>query len=210
VPIPVDKYFIVTPSSQFISKAYASLNGTDLFFFVNDLGNLRVVNMQSGGSTATPGSTIFTLAQVAKWVDVIARPGVVYVYYEDLSGDVWLIPYRSFGGLVPAPTLMPFVQAVTVSTIYTAQSSPPAYMAMVDDGIRHHLYVSQQPTFETLLAPSVVTYNNLLDTTIYLSQPSIAMHPSDDDRVTVTFQETIVMSGVTNVGFYEVRVQGVA
>jgi hypothetical protein len=198
VPIPVDKYFIVTPSSQFISKAYASLNGTDLFFFVNETSNLRVVNMHSGATTATPGSTIFTLAQEAKWVDVIARPGVVYVYYEDLSGDVWFIPYRNFGGLV------------TVSTIYTAQSSPPAYMAMVDDGIRHHLYVSQQPTFETLLAPSVVTYNNLLDTTIYLSQPSIAMHPSDDDRVTVTFQETIVMSGVTNVGFYEVRVQGVA
>jgi hypothetical protein len=210
VAIPVDKYFIVTPSSQFISKAYANLNGTDLFFFVNDLGNLRVVNMQSGNTTATPGSTIYTLAQIARWVDVIARPGVVYVYYGDYDGNIWYIPYRNFGGLVPTPTLLPLATAVTFSTIYTPQSSPPAYMIMVDDGLRHHLYVSTQPTFATLLAPNQVTYNNTLDTTIYLSQPSIAMHPLDVDRITVTFEQTVVATSVTSVGFYEVRVNGVA
>jgi hypothetical protein len=210
VAIPVDKYFIVTPSSQFISKAYASLNGTDLFFFVNDLGNLRVVNMQSGNTTATPGSTIFTLAQVAKWVDVIAQPGVVYVYYADNDSNVWYIPYRNFGGLVPSPVLVPVVPAITFSTIYTAQSSPPVYQMMVDDGLRHHLYVSTTPTFSSLLSPALVAYNNTLNTAIYLSQPSIAMHPLDTDRITVTFQETVIQTSLTNVGFYEVRVPGVA
>jgi hypothetical protein len=210
VAIPVNKYFIVTPSSQFISKAYANLNGTDLFFFVNETSNLRVVNMQSGGSGATPGSTIFTLAQVAKWVDVIAMPGVVYVYYADLEGNVWFIPYRNFGGLVPAPTLLTTVLAITFSTIYTPQSSPLVFQMMIDDGIRHRLYVSTDPTFTTLLAPVLAAYNNSLNTTIYLSQPSIAMHPLDTNRITVTFQETIVANSNTNVGFYEVRVPGVS
>lgn len=208
--IPVDKYFIVTPSSQFISKAYAPLNGTDLFFFVNETANLRVVNMESGGSSATPGSTIFTLAQIAKWVDVIAQPGVVYVYYADLEGNVWYIPYRNFGGLVPTPVLVPVATAVTFSTIFTPQSSPSVFQIIVDDGLRHRLYVSTDPKFSSLLSPSIVTYNNTLDTTIYLSQPSIAMHPQDNDRITVTFEQTVVESGVTSVGFYEVRVPGVA
>jgi hypothetical protein len=210
VAIPVNKYFIVTPSSQFISKAYANLNGTDLFFFVNDLGNLRVVNMESGTLTATPGSTQFTLAQVAKWVDVIAQPGVVYVYYADLQSNVWVIPYRNFGGLVPTPVLLDVVPTITFSTIFTPQSSPPVYQMMVDDGIRHRLYVSTDPLFTSLLSPVLATYNNSLNTAIYLSQPSIAMHPSDTNRITVTFQETVISNSSTNVGFYEVRVPGVS
>jgi hypothetical protein len=208
VPIPLNKYFIVTPSSQFISKAYATLNGTDLFFFVNDLGNLRVVNMQSGNTTATPGSTIYTLVQVAKWVDVIEASGVVYVYYADAEGNVWYIPYRNFGGLVPAPVLLSTVQAVTFSTIFTPQSTPPAYMLMIDDGVHHQLYASTDPAFSSLLAPAQLTYNNALDLTHFVTMPSIAMHPTDNTVVTVICQSVTVPPTETSVGFYAVAVQG--
>jgi hypothetical protein len=207
--IPVDTYFVVTPASQFISKAYANLNGTDLFFYVAETNALRVVNMNSTGSTAAPGSLTYTLALNAKWVDVIAQSGVVYVYYGDLANNIWCISYRTFGSL-PTPVLLTTVPAITFSTIYTGQSSPPVYQLMVDDGVRHRLYVAHDPLFQTLLVPAQVTYNNTLDTTIYLSQPSIAMHPLDTDRITVTFQQTLVSNSTTSVGFYEVRVPGVA
>jgi hypothetical protein len=209
VPIPLNKYFIVTPSSQFISKAYATLNGTDLFFFVNDLGNLRVVNMQSGTLTATPGSTIFTLAQMAKWVDVIEASGVVYVYYADPEGNIWYIPYRSFGGLVPVPTLLSTVQAVTFSTIFTPQTSPPAFMMMIDDGVKHQLYTASDPLFSELLAPVQLAYNNTLNPAVYITMPSIAMHPTDVTVLTVACQQVTVPPTQTSVGFYAVTVQGV-
>jgi hypothetical protein len=81
---------------------------------------------------------------------------------------------------------------------------------MVDDGIRHHLYVAHDPLFTALVVPAEATYNNSLDLTIYLSQPSIAMHPSDTNLITVTFQQTLISNSSTSVGFYEVLVPGVS
>jgi hypothetical protein len=210
VSIPINKYFIVTPSSQFISKAYATLNGTDLFFFVNETANLRVVNMQSGTLTATPGSTIFTLVQAAKWVDVIEAPGVVYVYYADPEGNVWYIPYRNFGGLVPSPVMLSTVQAVTFSTIFTPQTNPPAFMMMIDDGVHHQLYTATDPLFSALLAPVQTTYNNSLDLSDYITMPSIAMHPTDTTVLTVICQQVTVPPTQTSVGFYAVTVEGLS
>jgi hypothetical protein len=200
---------VVTPAAQFISKAYATLNGTDLFFYVNESNALLVINMNSTGSNASPGSVTYTIALGVNWVDVISRPGVVYVYYIDSLHNVWCVQYRTFGA-TPTATLLTTVPAITISTIFTGQSSPPVYQMMVDDGIRHHLYVAHDPLFTALVVPAEATYNNSLDLTIYLSQPSIAMHPSDTNLITVTFQQTLISNSSTSVGFYEVLVPGVS
>lgn len=211
--IPVDTYFIVTPSSQFIHKAYASLNNSDLFFYITDTGSLRVVNMNSIASppSAAPGLISYSLVNTGvKWLGVIAQSGVVHVYYSDAGGNLFYFPYTTFGGNFPTPQALTITGTVTFSVIYTPQSTPPVYMCIMDDGLRHKLFVATDPKFQVqVTSQPTVTYNNSLNTTVYLTMPNISMHPDDTNRVTVAFQETVVLTSVNNVGFYEVRVPGV-
>lgn len=206
--IPVDTYFIVTPGSEFLSKAYVNMNGTDVFFYVTETGALRAVNMNSTNTTASPGLISYTLAQGAVWCGAVTVSGLTHVYYADASGNMFHIPYSTLGGQVIVTALSGLASALNFSVIFTPQSSPPVYLLMIDDGIRHNLYVSATPTFTTLLAPATVTYNNAISHSVYVSKPTIAMHPLDTTRITVTTESTVIMTSVNNVGFYEVRVPG--
>jgi len=211
--IPVNTYFIVTPSSNVVNMpgAYATLGVTDLFFYITETGSLRVVNMNSSGSNAVPGLISYALAQNVKWMDVITMPGngVVQIYYADTSGVIWYAPYVTLGSTVMFQSLSSITTAITFSTIYTPQSSPPVFMLMVDDGIRHNLYVSPNPKYQSILS-NTVTYNNNLSSLTYLTRPSIAMHPSDTTAITVTCMQTVLLTSMTNVGFYEVLVPGIS
>jgi hypothetical protein len=209
--IPVDTYFIVTPGSEFVSKAFSNLNGTDLFFYITETGSLRVVNMVSTGGTATPGTVSFALAQNTKWVGVVQQTGVTHVYFADrTSGNVFYIPYTTFGGSHPAPFALSITGTVTFSVMHTSTSTPPVYIMMADDGIRHNMFVATDPKFQVqVTSQPTVTYNNSLNTAIYLFHPTVTMHPADTNRVTVTFQQTTVLTSAQGVGFYEVRVPGV-
>jgi hypothetical protein len=210
VSIPLDTYFVVTPPSQFSSKSYATLNGTDLFVYVNETNELRVVNMNSSATNATPGTITYTLAQDVKWVRAVSLTGVVHIYYADTSGNLWLIEYRQLGATITSINLTGFATAVTFSAIYTPQTSPPAFIMLVDDGIRHNVYVATDSQFLDQLVSPTVVYNNTLSPTIYLSFPSIAMHPQDTTRATVTVEQTIIQTSVTSVGFYEIVVPGLS
>ena len=206
--IPLDTYFIVTPGSEFISKSYAKLSGTDLFFYVTETNSLRVVNMVSTGGTATPGSTSFTLANGVKWVGTIAQAGIVHVYYAIASGQLFYIPYISFGGTV-TPVSLTIGSAQTFSVIHTPQSIPPAFLLLVDDGIHHNLFVATDPMFEAMIA-SLITYNNSFNPLIYVTRPTISMHPADTSRITVHTQQITVLTSVSQTGWYVVQVPGLS
>ncbi len=201
-PITPDTYFIVTPGSQFISKAYGNLNGTDLFFYVSDTQELRVVNF----TTSVVGNTTFVLANAAIWVSVISVTGMVHVYYADLGGQIWYIPYTLFGGSAPA-TKLNQGSAVTFSCIHTPQSTPPAYIMMIDDGIKHNLFVAADPKFQAAIS-TLVTYNNSFNPHVYVTRPIITMHPSDTNRLTVHTQQITVLTSVSQVGWYVVVIPG--
>jgi hypothetical protein len=214
--IPLDKYFVVTPASQQVSKAYATLNGTDLFFYVTETSNLSVVNMNSTGSNASPGSVVYTLATSITWVGVVSRPGVCHVYFADVAGLVWYIPYMALGGTPPAPVQITNVVPVpdapisTFSVIYTPQTTPPAYMMMTFDGVYHRIYVASDPLFQSLLAPTQITYNNALAPTFFVTEPNISMHPLDTINLTVFVQQLNENNSVVQVGFYGAAAPGVS
>jgi len=216
VSIPLNTYFVVTPSSQFISKAYATLNGTDLFIYVNETNTLSAINMNSTVTTASPGSVTYTLAVNAAWTGVVSRPGICNVYYADLNGVVWYIPYKTFGGPPPTPVQLtnvmpPFPAKVTTfSVIYTPQTTPPAYMMMTFDGVYHRIYVASDPLFVSLLAPTQITYNNALAPTFFVTEPNISMHPLDTVNLTVFCQQLNENNSVVQVGFYGVAAPGVS
>ena len=212
--IPADTYFIVTPGSNVVNMpgAYAKLGATDLFFYITETGSLRVVNMNSSGGGAAPGLISYALAQNAKWVSVITQPGnaVLHVYYTDANGQAWYSPYSLLGSTVKFKQMGGItVSALNLSAIFTATSTPPAYLLMVDDGLKHNLFVASDPAFNNQLANPLVTYNNAINTTVYISRPSIAMHPSDTNTITVTCQQTVIQTSATSVGFYEIKVPGV-
>lgn len=204
MPISPDTYFIVTPASEFISKAYGSLGGTDLFFYVSDTNELRVVNFTNNA----PGNITFVLAQNAIWVGVISQTGMVHVYYADGSGQMWYIPYTVFGATV-VPKTLPIQNIITFSCTFTPQSGPPAYLIMVDDGIFHHLYAANDAQFASLISSTNV-YDNAFDTSLYITKPNIAMHPLDTNRLTVHVQQITVLTDVNQVGFYVVEVPGLS
>ena len=210
--IPLDTYFIVTPGSsvETVPGYYAKLGNTDLFFYITETGSFRVVNMNSTATTATPGLISFAIAQNVKWISIttVPTPNVVHVYYADVTGRVFYAPYTLFGGTVDFKQLSQITPAITFSTLFSPTSTPNSYMMMVDDGIRHNLYVAADPTFNSLIS-TTVTFNNSLNTAIYINRPSIAMHPADTNKITVTCQQTIVQTSVTGVGFYEVKVPGI-
>lgn len=214
--IPVDTYFVVTPAStvQNMPGKYATLGNTDLFFYITETGSFRVVNMNSVNTpppgNASPGLISYSIAQDVRWMDVITipNPTAVHVYYQDANGSIWYATYAVFGGTAIFTKVQGVVGAVTFSTLFAPQSTPPCYMLMIDDGIRHHLYVAGDPLFSGMIS-NVVTYNNALNNTIYLNRPSIAMHPIDTNAITVTVQETVIHTSALNVGFYEIKVPGI-
>ena len=210
--IPVDTYFIVTPGSNVenVPGFYAKLGNTDLFFYITETGSFRVVNMNSTATSAAPGLISYAIAQGVKWISIttVPTPNVVHVYYADMSGRIFYAPYTFFGGTVAFRQLSQITPAVTFSTLFSPTSTPNSYMMMVDDGIRHNLYVAGDPTFNSILS-TVVTYNNSLNTAVYINRPSIAMHPVDTNTITVTCQETVIQTSAVGVGFYEVLVSGI-
>lgn len=209
--IPNDTYFIVTPGSEFVSKAYGNLNGTDLFFYITDTGSLRVVNMNSGGGTASPGIISFSLAQSVKWVGVLSMPGMVHVYYATDAGQMNHISYSQFGGPFRIDSV-PIASAVTFSVTTapnTSLSPQVVYLLVVDDGVRHTLYSSLDPAFGATIG-TVTTYNNSIGQIYYVTRPSIAVHPLDTDRVTLHVQRIKIQDATSNVGFFVVRIPGVA
>lgn len=210
--IPLDTYFIVTPGSTVQNQPgfYAKLGNTDLFFYITETGAFRVVNMNSTATTASPGLLSYTLALSVKWISIatVPTPNVVHVYFADMGGHIFYAPYTLFGGGVAFKPLSQITPAITFSTLFTATSTPNSYMMMVDDGIRHNLYVAGDPAFNSIIS-TTVTYNNSLNTTVYINRPSIAMHPADTNKITVTCEQTIVQTSVTGVGFYEVLVNGI-
>jgi hypothetical protein len=210
--IPTDTYFIATPGSEFLSKSYATLNGTDLFFYVTETGSLRVVNMNSVASppSASPGTISFSIVPKVKWVHALSQTGIVHVYYASTDSTIFYVPYTLFGGMARTPQPITTASAVTFSVLYSATSSPPCYAMVVDDGINHNLYVASDPAFSSALASPVVTYNNALDHTVYVTRPVIAQHPQDTNLATVVCQSTVVATSESKVGFYEVRLPGVS
>jgi len=204
-PITQGSYWVVTPAADYISKAYGNLNGSDLFFYVAQGTNeLRVV----GFSVDVPSNTTYVLALDVKWVGVVSAAGVVHVYYADLNGQMWYIPFVLFGAQV-SPQLLSIINVVTFSATYTPQSNPPAFMIMTDDGVHHTLYVSTDPLFGSLLS-TMETYSNALDLSNYITMPSIAMHPLDTTVLTVICQKVTEPPTSTYVGFYAVTVQGLS
>jgi len=202
-PITLDTYFIVTPASEFVSKAYGNLNGTDLFFYVNETASLRVVNF----NTNQVGNTSYVLAQNVTWVGVISLSGVVHVYYVDINGQVWYIPYTSFG-TTHNPVALTISGVVTLSVCFTPQSSPPAFFMMVDNGIDHILHAANDAMFSSVISTTTV-YNNSFNTALYVTRPNIAMHPLDTNRLTVHVQQITVSNDASQTGFYVVEVPGV-
>ena len=206
-PITQGSYWPVTPGAEFTSKAYGNLSGTDLFFFVTTTQELRVVNF----TTDAPGNTSFVLALAARWVGALSMAGVVHVYYADLSGQMWHIPYSILGGPFSAASI-PITQVNNFSVTYTPQSTPPAFMMITDDGVFHTLYVNNadDPAFGTPLAPPLIVYNNALAPTVFVTQPTITMHPLDTVNLTVAVQQINQMTDVSEVGFYAVVAPGVS
>ena len=206
-PITQGSYWAVTPGAEFLSKSYGNLNGTDLFFYVSTTLELRVVNF----TTDKPGLATFVLAIDARWVGTLSLAGVVHVYYADSGGQMWHIPYRIFGAAQIA-TAIPITGVVNFSVTSTPQTTPPAYMMLTDDGVYHTLYVNKatDPTFNTLLAPSTRIYNNALSPAVFVTQPTITMHPADTENVTVIVQSVNQNTAVSSVGFYTVEAPGVS
>ena len=204
--IPVDTYFIVTPGSEFLSKTYATLSGTDLFIYITETGSLRVVDMVSAGGNATPGNTSFALAQNAKWVGSVSRPGIVHIYFADNSGQMKYIPYTLLGGPVIINNLS-ISNVQTFSVTYTPQTTPQAYLMMTDDGLHHNLFAATDPKFQAAIS-TTQTYNNGFDLSKYVTRPSIAMHPADTQNLTVNTQEINTHTSASQVGFYVVKVPG--
>lgn len=200
--LPIDTYIPVAPETNPISKGYLLLGGSDVLIYVSSTHELR--------STVAGHTTYSTLALGVSWVFCVQQNTSGHVYYVDLSGRTFHLEYDQPGLAVHAPTLLNNVSAaVTVSALWSATSTPNSFMLMVDDGIRHHLYVATDAIFQNLVS-NTVTFNNSLSTLALVSKPCIAMHPSDTDAITVTCERTDLNTDLTTVGFYEVKVPGVS
>lgn len=124
------------------------------------------------------------------------------------NGQMWHIPYQIFGSTSVA-TALPMTGVVNFSVTYTPQTTPPAYMIMTDDGVFHKLHVASDPVFASPLAATQTCYNNALAPAVFVTQPTITMHPSDTKNLTVSVQQINQMNDVSSVGFYTVAAPGV-
>jgi hypothetical protein len=124
---------------------------------------------------------------------------------------MWHIPYQIFG-LSMIPTSIPITGVVNFSVTHTPQTTPPAYMILTDDGVFHTLYVNNanDPTFNTLLAPATRIYNNALNPSVFITQPTVNMHPLDTQNITVSCQSINQHTAISSVGFYTVVAPGVS
>lgn len=199
--IPIDTYFTIDPSSEFKSKAHGVLFSQELFFYVSDTSELRVRNFN--------GLVAYAIAQDVIWASAISATDKINLYYANTSGEVFYIPYFHFGAgtLTAVPTGI--TAALTFDVFYVAQSSPPVYTMVVDNGQIHTLYVANDPGFTSIRASETI-YTNATDPTHFVTRPRIAMHPQDTDRLTVHCQKILVSNGSSGTGFYVVRVPSVS
>jgi hypothetical protein len=200
--IPINQYFIVTTTSNFKSKVEAQLAGVDYFFLIANNGDLIV-------KTFT-GTVSYTLAVNVKWVDVIPASDRLHIYWADTSSKVFHLVWEHFGAgdLVPVDTGI--VDALlTFSVNYAANSVPPAYLMITDDGEEHTLYVASDPDFHIILATRRV-FTNLVDPAHFVTRPTISIHPTDIDVITVHCQQVRVSDDQSKTGFYTLKIPGVA
>jgi hypothetical protein len=201
VSIPPNEYFTIDPSSNFLSKAHGVLASQELFFYVSDLGDLRV--------RAFEGQVSYVIAQGVRWASAITATSEVQLYYSDMGGNIFFIPYFHFGSGTLTPVAIGIGNSLTFDVQYLAQTDPPVYSMVVDDGIRHTLYSANDPGFTSIRGSSVI-FNNALDSAHYVTRPRIAMHPQDTSEITVHCQTILVHTSASSTGFYVATVPGVA
>jgi hypothetical protein len=175
----------------------------DYFFYITDNGDLNVQTFGGGQS--------YTLAVNVRWVDVIPASDRIHVYFSDRTTSMVLyLAFEHFGAGSLTPTSTSINGAfLTFSVNYAANSTPPAYLLLLNDGVNHNLYVATDPTFQTILASRRV-YSNIVDLVHYTTQPTISMHPEDTDVATINVQQIRLSDGHSKVGFYVVKIPGVA
>lgn len=208
--IPQDQYFDPTAvGSNLLARGYGNLAGNDVFFYISTTNELRV---KQANSSVTQGlSTIQILAIGIRWLCVIQQPpqGIVHLYFSHLDGTMYYAPYTAANFTSPiSPTPLPFSSNFTFSATLAPNSSPVAYVIVIDDGVRHTLYTSTSPKFAPLLGTQQI-FNNSVDQTHYVNNPTVAMHPLDTNSVTVICERTPLPSGSPEVGFYAVKLPGV-
>lgn len=201
--IPLDEYIPVAPETNFLSKGYLSLAGSDVFVYVSETNELRATVL---------GQTTFVVIDInVAWVSCTMAGSKGHIYYVDLLGGVHHIEYDSPGTPTTQPTLIPGLPiAITVSVLYQPNTTPPVWVMMLDDGTRHHLITAaaSDPGFTSILQQTIA-YNNSLAPAFNTTQPSIAVHPDDTTNVTVTVQQTILSTQEVQVGFYVAVIPGV-
>jgi hypothetical protein len=211
MPIPQDQYFDPTAvGSNFGARGYANLAGNDVFFYISTTNELRA---KATSAAATQGlSTVQILMIGVQWLAVIQQPpqGIAHLYFSMLDGSIHYAAYTAANFSTPiVPSPVGLLSSFTFSACLCPNSTPPVYALMVDDGVRHTLYTSVNPSFSPILGVNTV-FNNSIDPTVYVNQPVVAIHPLDTDIVTVNCLHTIVMTSVQKVGFYVAKLPGVA
>ena len=200
--IPADTFFVTTPATNFKSKAEAQLAGIDYFFYVADNHDLLVKTFE--------GNVSYTLASNVKWVDVIPTTDRIHVYYLTAANRIMHLVFEQFGAgnLTATDTGVDGV-LTTFSVNYAANSTPPAYLLLFDDGVNHVLCVASDPNFLLLLAPAgLVVYRNS-NSAYNVTRPTIAVHPLDTNVATINVQQIRISDNDTKVGFYVVPIPGV-
>ena len=202
MPIPMDTYFTVTPSTNFKAKAHAILGNQELFFYISDTNELRV--QVFGGLVAQ------VLALNVSWVEVIQFSSLIHVYYTNAQGNMFYIPFAHFGSGAPTPQAMGITSLLPFSVMFSAQATPASFIMVTDDGTTHRVYSATDPIFAVQNSNPVAIYTNLLDLTKYVSRPQIAMHPDDTSRITIHVQQLDVQHDTFKTGFYVVKVPGIS
>ena len=201
MPIPVDVYTTVI-GSDFLSQAYATIEGYDLFFFVTPTNDLRLKQIGN--------PVVLQLISGATWVCAVSVGGQVNVYYRSLNGGVYYFPFTHDNFVKPiTPSLTGVGTVVTMSALYTAKTSPSVYAMIVDNATHHVIYTSADPAFSTILASSQV-YNNSVEPNVYVGFPVMAIHHDDTITATINCQQTEIQTGMTTVGFYVANIPGVS
>lgn len=198
--ISIDVYTPVI-GTDFLSQAFATLEGYDLFFHVSTTNQLRLKQMSS--------SSVQILKVGVTHVCVIPQEGVVHVYYLDMGGVLHYFPFTSANFIYPIHSVITGLgTGVFMSAMYSPNSTPPVYAMIVDTGVYHMISTSLNPAFSSIEAQSQV-YNNALDADVYVGSPVVGMHPDDTKFVTVVCQHTVISTGNTKVGLYTAQLPGV-